>query len=106
MKATVLFLVLTLGAVANARPFTQDMSCREARHLVRAYGAIVMNYAYHPQAGWLYERFVSNGSYCAAGESTEAAWVMTANKRSCFIGYVCRQSDHDHSDHGGPHGHP
>jgi hypothetical protein len=96
MKATVLFLILTLGAVANARPFSQDMTCREARNLVRSSGAVVMNYAYHPQAGWLYDRFVSSAQYCDVGERTEAAWVPTSDDSSCFIGYVCRHWDHGH----------
>ncbi len=91
MKFAILSSLFLFSALASARPFTGDMTCSEARGLVQANGAIVMNTAYHPQAGWLYDRFVANGSYCMHSEETQAAWVRTMDKSHCFIGYTCVQ---------------
>ena len=95
MKFIALLSLLVAGAFANARPYTKNMTCEQAADLVKANGAVVMNYDYSDRAGWLYERFVAHGGYCGSGEEAQAAWVETRNSASCFVGYVCRPNSHD-----------
>ncbi len=95
MKTALLLSFVFASAVAQARPYTQNMTCEEANDLVNARGAVVLNYDYHPQAGWLYERFVAHGGYCVTGEEARAAWVKTTNSAQCFIGYTCEQRTND-----------
>jgi hypothetical protein len=98
MRKTLLVSMLLLGfaSIAEARPNSWDMTCSEARALVRSKGAVVMNHGYHSRAGFLYDRYVKNGNYCFSGEQAVAAWVPTSDKARCWVGYVCRY--HDHGD--------
>jgi hypothetical protein len=77
------------GSLAQARPSTYKMTCRQAQNLVRSRGAVTMNYGRGP-GGDLYERFVVSVGYCTMGEGAYAAWVPTRDNPQCFVGYVCQ----------------
>jgi hypothetical protein len=77
-------------AAAQGRPDTSRMSCASARQLVSRHGAIVLSTG--PST---FDRFVSNRSYCMPTEQTEPAFVRTTDNRQCFVGYTCREPEHD-----------
>ena len=72
------------GALAQGRPLTLRMTCDEARNLVAARGATVLG-----TGPMTYDRYVGSGGYCGLGETTEPAWVPTADTAQCPIGYRC-----------------
>jgi hypothetical protein len=84
------FAVVAFAGVAQARPDTRTMTCRQAVEFVRQNSPVVMNYGYSDRAGWLYERFQSTPCGGRGGEDGRAAWVPTLDSPSCFIGYACR----------------
>jgi hypothetical protein len=90
MKAmrAALILVSTVAAqeaFGQGRPASSAMSCGAASRSVSAAGAIVLS-----TGTYTYDRFVSSARFCAPGESTEPAWVPTADVEQCFVGYRCR----------------
>lgn len=93
MAKFIFLSILTLGAWAQARPTSFEMSCRQAYSLVQQRGAVVMNYGYSQSAGWLYDRFVAHSGYCEPGEYTVSAWVPTTDNQRCWIGYTCHRHD-------------
>jgi hypothetical protein len=85
------FAAVAFAGVAQARPDTRTMTCRQAVEFVRQNGPVVMNYGYSDRAGWLYEKFQSRA--CSGRQNDNgghAAWVPTLDSPSCFIGYACR----------------
>jgi hypothetical protein len=82
--ATAIFVATAFSSVSQARPDTRQMSCGQARDLVRHRGVVVLT-----TGGQTYDRFVSHGGYCAYGEYPERAFVRTRNRQECFIGYIC-----------------
>ena len=72
-------------ALAQGRPASPAMSCLAANRYVSAAGALVLS-----TGTYTYDRFVSSGRFCAAGETIEPAWVPTADIEQCFVGYRCR----------------
>lgn len=90
-----LILLAGVSFAAQARPNSWDMTCAEARNLVDTNGAVVMNYGYSPAAGYLYERYVANDSYCDSHEMAQPAYVPTTDDDSCYVGGVCVDNTHD-----------
>jgi hypothetical protein len=78
------FVALSAEAFAQSRPLTTRMSCSQARGLVAAQGAIVLN-----TGPLTYDRYVRASGACALGEVIEPAWVPTADSAQCAIGYRC-----------------
>ncbi|WP_377035455.1 hypothetical protein [Microvirga sp. GCM10011540] len=64
---------------------TQAMSCNEAAGLVRSQGAVVLH-----TSPTTYDRYVSGPGMCLLDQTTEPAWVRTADSTQCFVGYRCR----------------
>jgi hypothetical protein len=56
--------------------------------MVARQGAVVLS-----TGRFAYDRYVSGGAYCVIGETTEPAWVATADNPQCLVGYRCRESD-------------
>jgi hypothetical protein len=86
MSSTVLSVAAGLAATAaeaQERPSTLAMSCAQANRLVATRGAVVLS-----TGPYTYDRYVG-GNFCAINESTEPAWVPTADAAQCFIGYRC-----------------
>ena len=83
--ALVSVLAATLTAAeAQPRISAQSLTCGQARALVRAHGAVVLN-----TGPVTYERFVASSAFCERGEMTEPAWARTADATQCFIAYRC-----------------
>jgi hypothetical protein len=89
MERAVIVLVLsalTTGAQAQTRPLTVSMPCEASRQLVLARGAVVLG-----TGGYTYDRFVRDQSFCAIGEYTRQAFVLSLDTPTCFVGYSCKQ---------------
>lgn len=80
-------------AHAQARPDVRNMSCGEARSLIRQQGAAVLTTGRHT-----YDRFVSNERFCPIGNVTKRAYVDTRNATGCAIGYTCELDMRDRDD--------
>jgi len=89
MKRLLLLLAATLqvtSAVAQTRPSTVAMSCRQAAGIVSSAGGIVLG-----TGGYTYDRFVRDRGFCLITEITEPAWVPARDNPQCFVGYRCRE---------------
>jgi len=76
-------LVAAAPAGAISRYHTANMSCGEARDIVRSEGAVILRfratYANVPRYG----RFVASNYFCSSGEIAETTWIPTADTNSC-----------------------
>jgi hypothetical protein len=80
-----LAMLVSTGVGAQSRPTTTAMNCAQASALVKAGGGVVLN-----TGPYTYDRYVSGSGFCGRGETTEPAWVPTADSGQCFVGYRCR----------------
>ena len=78
----------TLAAPAHAisRYESQGMSCARVQATVQRERAVILRYrsARNPSLP-LYDRYVSDGRYCAVGEVAESAWVPTRDQARCYV---------------------
>ncbi len=79
---------LATGALAQPRASTLDLTCAQARSLVAARGAAVLN-----TGPVTYTRFVASAAFCERSETTEQVWARTADVNQCPVGYRCRDVD-------------
>lgn len=95
LAATLVALTVATPAGAISRYNAWTMSCGEAKSLIRSQGAVILRYrsARNPSLS-LYDRFVSDGRFCQAGEQTEPASVATADTNSCPV-RKCVQIEYD-----------
>jgi hypothetical protein len=84
LTSATLTAALSSGAHAQARPFSPGLRCGDVANLVSLNGARVIS-----TGGGTYDRFVAAQRYCARGETTKPAWVLTADNPQCFVGYTC-----------------
>jgi hypothetical protein len=77
-------------AAAQSGSTTLAMTCAQARRIVIAEGAAVLR-----TGPMTYDRYVRDSSFCAFQETTQLAWVRTADVIQCPIGAVCRSLDID-----------
>jgi hypothetical protein len=84
LYASLALLFLGADAQAQSNPLTTRMSCGQARSLVAAQGAIVLN-----TSPLTFDRYVGGTGFCALGEVAEPTWVPTADNAQCPIGYRC-----------------
>jgi hypothetical protein len=75
-------------ALAQSRPSSVAMSCRQAAGLVASRGAIVLG-----TGGYTYDRFVADQRFCLRTEVTEPAWVPAGDTPQCFVGYRCKEAE-------------
>ena len=80
-----LALSLAAGDALAQRQSTVDMSCGEARDVVRANGAIVLG-----TGGRTFDRFVAHPSYCLQGEDAYGGWARTTDELRCPVGLICK----------------
>ena len=73
-------------ALAQPRPDSTGMSCRQAAGLVQARGALVLGTGRHT-----YDRFVRDRSFCEITEVAEPGFAPTLDNPDCFVGYTCRE---------------
>jgi hypothetical protein len=91
MKGFLIGLAVSLfatSAVAQARPSSVAMSCRQAAGLVASHGAIVLG-----TGGYTYDRFVADQRFCLRSEVTVPAWVPSGDTPQCFVGYRCKEAE-------------
>lgn len=81
-------LVVAGTAFAQARPSTPAMTCQATHGLVTANGAVVLG-----TGTYTYDRYVSHVGFCLHGQTTRPAWVPTADRPQCFVGYTCIEND-------------
>ncbi|PIK70738.1 hypothetical protein [Methylobacterium frigidaeris] len=81
------------GALAQGRPSTLDMTCRQARSLLAAQGAAVLG-----TGGYTYDRFVRDRSFCEPTQITKNAFVPTRDTPECLVGYRCIEPGRDWFD--------
>jgi hypothetical protein len=77
-------IMLSTAAMAQPRPMTQEMSCREVNSNVISRGAIVLGTG--PNT---YDRYVRSQAFCLSNEFARPAWVPTSDTPQCFVGYTC-----------------
>ena len=90
LLAAVLLAALSAPAQAQRRPDTTAMSCAAAQALVARSGAIVLG-----TGGSTYDRFVRHRGFCTPSESTEPAFVRSADSPACFVGDRCIEKRND-----------
>ena len=83
-------LMFTTGSMAQSRPSTTALTCRDAAGLVYARGAIVLG-----TGGNTYDRFVRDRSFCTITEATQRAFVPTRDTPACPVGYRCYEPSRD-----------
>jgi hypothetical protein len=76
------------AAVGQTRPSSRSMTCQAARQLVASRGAVVLS-------TYAFDRYVSSSLFCVLGETTEPAWIPTADTSQCFAGHRCRETGLD-----------
>jgi hypothetical protein len=81
------FGLISSNASAQVGPSTLQMSCAQASALVASNGALVLS-----TGARTYDRFVRDANFCIRPETTEVAWVPTADVRQCPLN-VCRRTD-------------
>jgi hypothetical protein len=77
-------IVLASSTLAQALPDSLRMSCAAAYGLVHQAGAVVIGTGPN-----LYDRFVTDAGYCELTQTTEPAWIPTADNPQCLIGKRC-----------------
>ncbi|TGD98806.1 hypothetical protein EU555_15340 [Methylobacterium nonmethylotrophicum] len=78
------------AALAQGRPSTPDMTCRQARGVLAAQGAAVLG-----TGGYTYDRFVRDRSFCEPTQVTQNAFVPTRDSPQCLVGYRCIEPGRD-----------
>ena len=74
------------AAVAQGRPSSVAMTCRETANLILTRGAVVLG-----TGGQTFDRYVRDRSFCEATEIAVRGFVPTRDVPACFIGYRCRE---------------
>ncbi|HEX8166498.1 MAG TPA: hypothetical protein VF601_12000 [Beijerinckiaceae bacterium] len=75
---------LAAGALAQGRPQSTAMTCRQAAALVFARGAVVLG-----TGGHTYDRYVRDRSFCEITEATRPGFAPTRDDPQCPVGYRC-----------------
>ena len=80
-----LILIMLSGTVlAQRRPDSRNMTCDQAKDLVRSNGAVVMTTGRHT-----FERVVASRRWCQMDEITERYYVPTRDQKRCRVGNKC-----------------
>jgi hypothetical protein len=90
LPVTILISGLMLsGALAQGRPDTTRLACAAAQRLVKQSGAIVLTTGRD-----LYDRFVDSEAFCNFDQVAKPAFVRSADKAQCFVGYTCERREY------------
>jgi len=86
MKHLIAALALTLASSAAfaAIPETTNLTCADARAIVKRNGVINMT-----TNGGNYVRFVADSSWCSSDEEARLTWTETADAQNCPL-YTCQ----------------
>ncbi|MEJ8476629.1 hypothetical protein [Roseibium algae] len=85
LVAITLGLLGTIGS-AEARPDLRKISCAKAQDMVKRNGDVVFTTGTHT-----YSLFVSNSSYCDAGQMLFTQYGPTKDNKKCPVAYECRE---------------
>jgi hypothetical protein len=86
LALALMLALIAAYALAQPRPDSTRMSCRQAAGLVQARGALVLGTGRHT-----YDRYVRDRSFCEITEIAEPAFAPTLDTPQCFVGYVCKE---------------
>lgn len=89
MKTVLASLVL----VSSSMAFARSLTCAQASAAVQANGAAIIHTGPH-----LYDRYVSNESYCGRDQYAKPAWIRTSDSEACFVGYTCADRNNSSED--------
>ncbi|MBV8564659.1 MAG: hypothetical protein JO366_18350 [Methylobacteriaceae bacterium] len=91
MKRLTLYLSLCLvstAVFAETKLYASTLPCATAAHLVQYRGSAIV-----ATGGATFDRIVRDASFCQRTQSLEGAFLTTADRPACFIGYRCREND-------------
>lgn len=78
------FVMLTVPALAQARPDTRQLTCEQAKAMLDERGNVVFT-----TGSRTYERLVADFRHCQRNEVLRRVWVITKDKRNCQLGHRC-----------------
>ena len=84
LAAFALLALSTTLAAAQGRVDARNLSCGEARSLVKQNGAVVLT-----TGRFTYDRYVAGERFCPVGHVADDAWISTRDTQSCRVGYRC-----------------
>ena len=96
MRKAALVLIacaFTTSVQAQSRPSTPSMTCNQARQIVMARGAVVLE-----TGTYTYDRYVVDRRFCEINETIEPGLVPTRDTPQCPVGYLCRDFDYFFDD--------
>lgn len=80
-----LFIIIIPNAgTAQGRPDSRNMTCEQARNLVRSRGAVVMS-----TGRFTFERVVNNVNACQYDELAVPYYAPTRDEQKCNVGNKC-----------------
>lgn len=86
MALVIAALVLPAEAHAISRYNSTSMSCDRIRATIGREGAVILRYkSTRNPSLQLYNRYVANWRMCDTGETTELAYVPSADRKSCPV---------------------
>lgn len=91
--AACLGVAVATAAAAQSRPYAPELSCASVRDVVKAEGGVVIG-----TSRITYDRYVSDGRFCAYNQITKPEWIRTADDDECFVGYTCKERDGNRFD--------
>lgn len=98
LLAAALALFAASAAQAIERYNSQAMSCASVQATIRADGAAIMRYASKSNPSLtLFDRYVSNGSFCPSGQEAVPAWIPSKDDATCPV-LRCRDREFELED--------
>ena len=94
LTAALATLVAVAPASAISRYNAATMSCAKARSIVRAEGAVILNYRATYANVPRYGRFVADDYFCESSYRAETTYIPTADTGSCPL-LECHPFDFD-----------
>lgn len=86
---TTLLAIAASPALAIQRQQTMNKTCSEVQSLVRAQGAVILQYPGTRSSGLLYDRAVATSEMCFGSGYGERTYVPARDRRDCAV-WVCR----------------
>jgi hypothetical protein len=85
VAAAACLTLLPTEARAIQRYTSTSMTCAEIKATLGRDGAAIMRHQ-SPRTGiLLYDRYVKNRSFCPVGQTTERAYIPSADRKSCPV---------------------
>lgn len=89
----ILAIIAATNAHAISRYNSKELTCSEARQILKDEGAAIFRYPSTRVPGLtLYDRYVASSRYCYSGEQAQTAYIPTEDTNKCLV-YNCRHND-------------